>query len=179
MTTTLGQPVDDFSAQATRGKTVSLSDYRGTNLVLFFYPKDNTPGCTSEAQAFAQHHSAFQQANTVVLGVSRDSLKSHEGFREKHSLPFDLISDPDEQLCTAFDVIRQKKMMGKEFLGIERSTFLIDKEGVLQHAWRKVKIKDHVEDVLQATQALESQPAAEKKDEKRDEKKEESSCAAC
>ena len=180
MKITLGQPVADFSAPATGNTTVSLSQQQGTNLVLFFYPKDNTPGCTSEAQSFAQHHDAFQKVNTSIFGVSRDSLKSHENFREKLSLPFHLISDQDEQLCTLFDVIRPKKMAGREFLGIERSTFLIDKDGVLQHAWRKVKIKNHVEDVLQAIQALEVPPVVpEKEQQKAKQQDKETSYEAC
>ena len=154
MTVTIGKPVDSFSAKATSSKTVSLSKLRGTNFVLYFYPKDNTPGCISEGQAFAEHHEAFQEANTLIFGVSKDSMASHRKFREKHEFPFELISDENEELCQLFDVIRLKRKGDEEFLGIERSTFLIDKDGMLQHEWRKVKIKDHVEDVLQAAQAL-------------------------
>ena len=155
MSFSLGQQVTDFTATATRNKEVKLSALAGQKVVLFFYPKDNTPGCTSEVQAFRDHHDAFAAADTVVFGVSRDSLKSHENFREKHELPFDLISDPDETLCNLFDVIKLKQMYGKEYMGIERSTFLIDRSGIVQHEWRKVRIKNHVEDVLQAAQNIE------------------------
>ena len=154
MSVTLGQPVTDFTAQATSDITVNLSAMKGQNTVLFFYPKDNTPGCTSEGQAFRDLHEQFKEANTVVFGVSRDSLKSHDNFRTKHELPFELISDQSEELCQLFDVIKLKHMYGKEYMGIERSTFLIDGDGILQHEWRKVRIKGHVEDVLQAAQAL-------------------------
>lgn len=151
----LGQPVMDFTARATADSEVKLSDLKGTKVVLFFYPKDNTPGCTSEAQAFRDHYPAFKKAETLVFGVSRDSLKSHENFLQKHNLPFQLISDPDETLCQLFDVIKAKTLYGKSYMGIERSTFLIDRNGILQHEWRKVRIKNHVADVLQAAQALE------------------------
>ncbi|MDB2384402.1 peroxiredoxin [Endozoicomonas sp.] len=155
MSFSLGQQVTDFTATATRNKEIKLSALARQKIILFFYPKDNTPGCTSEVQAFRDHHDAFKTSDTVIFGVSRDSLKSHENFREKHDLPFDLISDADEALCTLFDVIKLKQMYGKEYMGIERSTFLIDRSGTLQHEWRKVRIKNHVEDVLQATQNIE------------------------
>ncbi|MCL6270251.1 peroxiredoxin [Sansalvadorimonas sp. 2012CJ34-2] len=156
MTVTIGKPVDDFTAKATSGISVSLKDLKGkTNFVLYFYPKDNTPGCTSEGQAFAENLDAFKEADTIIFGVSKDTMKAHENFKAKYEFPFELISDSNEELCKLFDVIRLKKMYGKEFMGIERSTFLIDKEGTLQHEWRKVRIKNHVEDVLQAAQALE------------------------
>ena len=154
MSVTLGQPVTDFTAQATSDTPVKLSAMKGQKIVLFFYPKDNTPGCTSEGQAFRDLYQEFLAADTVIFGVSRDSLKSHDNFRAKHEFPFELISDPEEELCNHFDVIKLKKLYGKEYMGIERSTFLIDREGVLQHEWRKVRIKGHVEDVLQAAQAL-------------------------
>ncbi len=158
MTVTIGKPVEDFTAQATSNTSVSLKDLMGSsNCVLYFYPRDNTPGCTSEGQAFTENFQAFRDVNTLVFGVSKDSMKSHENFKAKYEYPFELISDPDEELCKLFDVIRLKRMYGKEFMGIERSTFLIDKDGILQHEWRKVKIKGHVEDVLQAAQALERQ----------------------
>lgn len=147
----IGQPVPDFSAAATRGN-VHLSDYAGRRLVLYFYPRDNTPGCTAEAVAFRDHHEAFAEANTAVLGVSRDSIRSHEGFRAKLELPFDLISDPDETLCMQYGVMRQKKMYGKLVRGIERSTFLIDTDGTLLQAWRGMKVAGHVEQVLAAVQ---------------------------
>ena len=155
MSLSLGQQVTEFTATATREKTLTLADFEGHKVVLFFYPKDNTPGCTSEVQAFRDNYEAFAESGTLVFGVSRDSLKSHENFREKHQLPFDLISDPDETLCKLFDVIKLKQMYGKEYMGIERSTFLIDRSGMIQHEWRKVRIKGHVDDVLQAAQTVE------------------------
>ena len=157
MSVTLGHPVPDFTAEATGNTQVSLSALRGQKVVLFFYPKDNTPGCTSEGQAFRDHFADFTDSDTLIFGVSKDSLKSHENFKAKHEFPFELISDPDESLCQLFDVIKLKKMYGKEYMGIERSTFLIDSNGVLQHEWRKVRIKNHVEDVLQAAQMVDTQ----------------------
>jgi peroxiredoxin Q/BCP len=154
MSFTLGQPVTEFTAQATNNTTVTLAGLKGKKAVIYFYPKDNTPGCTSQGQTFRDLYADFQEADTLIFGVSRDSLKSHENFKAKHEFPFELISDPDEELCKLFDVIKLKNMYGKEYIGIERSTFLIDREGILQHEWRKVRIKNHVEDVLQAAQAL-------------------------
>ena len=151
----IGKPAPDFEAAATRNRTIRLSDFRGErNVVLYFYPKDNTPGCSQEAQDFRDHWRRFTSRKTVILGVSRDSLASHERFREKFQLPFDLISDPDEVVCTLYDVIRMKNMYGKKVRGIERSTFLIDRDGILRREWRKVKIKGHVEEVLEAVKAL-------------------------
>ncbi|WP_281648143.1 peroxiredoxin [Parendozoicomonas sp. Alg238-R29] len=154
MTVSIGKPVENFSAKATNDTTVSLKSLKGTNFVLYFYPKDNTPGCISEGQAFSEYHSLFLEADTLVFGVSQDTMTSHNKFREKHGFPFELVADTKGELCEHFDVIRMKKKGEEEFLGIERSTFLIDKDGLLQHEWRKVKIKNHVDDVLQATQAL-------------------------
>ena len=154
MSFTLGQPVPDFTALATNSTTVSLEELKGKKFVLYFYPKDNTPGCISEGEAFRDLYSEFQAADTLIFGVSRESLESHEKFKAKYEFPFELISDPEEALCQLFDVIKLKKMYGKEFMGIERSTFLVDSTGTLQHEWRKVRIKGHVEDVLQAAQAL-------------------------
>ncbi len=160
MTVTIGKPVDDFSAKATSSKTVSLKTLKGTNFVLYFYPKDNTPGCLSEGLAFSEHHDAFKEADTLIFGVSQDTMASHKKFREKNAFPFDLVCDENEALCELFNVIRLKKKGDEEFLGIERSTFLIDKDGMLQHEWRRVKIKNHVDDVLQCAQAL-SKPIPE------------------
>lgn len=157
MSVTLGQPVPDFTAQATSDTMVKLSELKGRKVVLFFYPKDNTPGCTSEGQAFRDLYEQFQDSDTLVFGVSKDGMKAHENFRAKHDFPFELISDKDETLCKLFDVIKLKQMYGKEYMGIERSTFLIDSNGVLQHEWRKVRIKGHVEDVLQAAQMVDTQ----------------------
>ena len=151
---TLGKKVKNFKAVATGDKTISLSDYKGKKLVLYFYPKDSTPGCTTEGQDFRDAKARFTRQNAVVLGVSRDSLKSHENFREKQKFNFDLLSDSDEALCKQFDVIKMKNMYGKKVLGVERSTFLIDENGVLRQEWRKVKVKDHVEEVLAAAKSL-------------------------
>lgn len=144
-----GDAIPDFSAEATGG-TVRLSDLAGRMVVLFFYPKDNTPGCTSEAADFAAAWQDFQSAGADVFGISRDSLKSHAGFRDKLGLPFDLISDADETLCRLFDVIKDKTLYGKLVRGIERSTFLIGRDGTLLQQWRKVKVPGHVNAVLQA-----------------------------
>ncbi|AZT84146.1 peroxiredoxin [Marinobacter sp. NP-4(2019)] len=150
----LNQPVDDFEAPATGDQTIRLSDLRGKNVVIYFYPKDNTPGCTTEGQDFRDRMDAFEAMDTVILGVSRDGLKAHENFRAKHQFPFHLISDKDETVCQHFDVIKLKKLYGKEYMGIDRSTFLIDKEGVLRQEWRGVKVKDHADEVLEAVRNL-------------------------
>ncbi len=154
MAVAVDQPVSDFQVQATSGQAVSLSELKGQQVVIYFYPKDSTPGCTTEGQDFRDHHAQFQAANTVVFGVSRDSLKSHENFKAKQSFPFELISDKDEALCQLFDVIKLKKLYGKEYLGVDRSTFLIDEEGVLRHEWRGLKVPGHVVAVLEKAQAL-------------------------
>ena len=143
-----GKKVTDIKLASTGNKTSRLSDFRGKNIVLYFYPKDNTPGCTLEGQDFRDNKRKFSARNTVILGVSRDSVKSHENFKSKQSFSFDLLSDPDEKLCKQFDVIKEKNMYGKKVIGIERSTFLIDENGVLVKEWRKVKVKGHVEEVL-------------------------------
>lgn len=154
MTIELDQPVPAFTAQATSGITVDSEQLTGQQYVLYFYPKDNTPGCTTEGQDFRDSHEDFAAANTRVFGVSRDSLRTHENFRSKQSFPFELISDADEALCQLFDVIKLKQMYGKEYEGIERSTFLVDAQGVLRAEWRKVKVKGHVSAVLAAAQSL-------------------------
>ena len=154
MAVVIDQPVDDFQIPATSEKTVSLSQLQGKQVVIYFYPKDSTPGCTTEGQGFRDHYAEFQAANTEVFGVSRDSLKSHENFKAKQEFPFELISDKDEAVCQLFDVIKLKKLYGKEYLGVDRSTFLIDKDGVLRQEWRGVKVPGHVDAVLAAAQAL-------------------------
>ncbi|WP_166359905.1 peroxiredoxin [Pseudomonas akapageensis] len=154
MAVELDQPVADFQAQATSGQTVSLSDLKGRQVVLYFYPKDSTPGCTTEGQGFRDQHEAFKAANTEIFGVSRDGLKSHENFKCKQAFPFELISDKDEALCQLFDVIKLKKLYGKEYMGVDRSTFLIDKDGVLRQQWRGVKVPGHVDAVLEQARAL-------------------------
>lgn len=150
----LGKKVPQFSLPATGNQTIKLSELKGKNIVLYFYPKDSTPGCTLEGQDFRDNIRKFSSRNTRILGVSRDSLSSHEKFREKQNFSFDLISDEDEILCTLFDVIKEKNMYGKKHMGIERSTFLIDEKGVLQNEWRKVKVQGHVEEVLEAVKNL-------------------------
>jgi len=150
----LDQAVPDFEIPSTGEKTIKLADLRGKYVVLYFYPKDNTPGCTQEGQAFRDNIDQFTQHNSVVLGVSRDSIKIHEGFKCKQEFPFDLLSDQDEKLCQLFDVIKMKNMYGKQVRGIERSTFLIDPEGVLVREWRKVKVKEHCQEVLNALAEL-------------------------
>jgi len=150
----LNRVVADFTADATRKKKIRLKDLRGQNVVLYFYPKDSTPGCTTEGRDFSALHTRFRRQKTVVLGVSRDSIASHEKFREKQGFPFDLISDPDEKLCKAFDVIHEKSLYGRKFMGVVRSTFLIDADGKLRKEWRKVKVKGHAEEVFEAVKAL-------------------------
>ncbi len=150
----LGKKVPDISLHLTGDKQVKLSDYRGTPLVLYFYPKASTPGCTTEGLDFTANIAKFRRQKTTILGASRDKLKAQENFKTKQGFPFDLVSDPDEQLCELFDVIKMKNMYGKQVRGIERSTFLIDAEGKLVKEWRKVKVKGHVDDVLEAVKAL-------------------------
>lgn len=146
--------VPDFSAEMTGERPFQLSDYRGKKLVIYFYPKDNTPGCTTEAMQFRDLHQRFRQAGAEIFGVSRDSLRSHEGFKSKLGLPFELISDPDETVCTMFDVIAMKSMYGKKVRGIERSTFVIDAEGKIVKEWRGVKVPGHVDEVLELIEGL-------------------------
>ncbi|AIP21537.1 alkyl hydroperoxide reductase [Burkholderia pseudomallei] len=153
MSVEVDRQVPDFTAPATGGE-FSLSGIKGKKLVLYFYPKDNTPGCTTEGLQFRDLYPKFKKAGAEIVGVSRDSLRSHENFKAKLELPFPLISDPDETLCALFGVMKLKKMYGKEVRGIERSTFLIDGAGILRHAWRGVKVPGHVDDVLSAVQAL-------------------------
>src|SRR6195952_5886717 len=154
MAVELDKPVADFQVQATSEQAVSLSALKGQQVVIYFYPKDSTPGCTTQGQGFRDHHGDFLAANTAVFRLSRDSLKSHENFKAKQQFPFELISDKDESLCQLFDVIKLKKLYGKEYLGVDRSTFLIDKDCVLRREWRGVKVPGHVDDVFQAAQAL-------------------------
>lgn len=152
-TITIGQPVPNFQAAATGNKMINLSDFNGQKLVLYFYPKDSTPGCTQEGLAFRDQIHQFNDLNTVILGVSRDTVKMHDNFKAKQAFPFDLLSDPDEVLCNLFDVIKLKNMYGKQVRGIERSTFLINEDGVLIKEWRKVQVKTHVDEVLAFLQA--------------------------
>lgn len=151
----VGRKVPAFTAQATSDKKIRIADFRGTsNVVVYFYPKDSTPGCTTEGQNFRDLYQQFNKADTEIFGVSRDSLKSHERFKEKQGFPFELIADPDEKLCQLFDVIKEKNLYGRKYLGIERSTFLIDKKGTLVREWRKVRVKGHAQEVLEAAESL-------------------------
>ncbi len=150
----MNRVVADFSCASTGDKQVRLKDLRGQNVVLYFYPKDSTPGCTTEGQDFRDLHAKFKGQETVVFGVSRDSIASHEKFKAKQSFPFDLLSDPDETLCRRFDVIRKKSLYGRKFMGVERSTFLIDADGKLRQEWRKLKVKGHAAEVLDSVRAL-------------------------
>ena len=145
----VGSPAPDFEANATGDKLFKLSDFLGKKILIYFYPKDNTPGCTQEGKDFRDNIEQFNNLNTVIFGVSRDSVKVHEGFKAKQEFPFDLLSDKEEKLCQLFDVIKMKNMYGKQVRGIERSTFLIDEQGILVYQWRKVKVKVHIEEVLQ------------------------------
>ena len=152
--TTLGQPVPDFKMPATSDQAITLAALQGKKVVLYFYPKDATPGCTIESQNFRDAQDQFQRAGAIILGVSRDSLKSHEKFKQNECLPFELLSDEDETLCELFGVMKLKNMYGKQVRGIERSTFLIDAAGVLRQEWRGVKVDGHVNEVLEAVKKL-------------------------
>jgi len=150
----MNRVVADFTSDATGNKKIRLKDLRGQNVVIYFYPKDSTPGCTLEGQDFRDLHSRFRRQKTIVLGVSRDSIASHEKFKAKQNFPFELLSDPDETLCRKFDVIHEKTLYGRKFMGVERSTFLIDVAGKLRREWRKVKVKGHAAEVLEAAREL-------------------------
>lgn len=150
----LNQPAPDFDLPATSDQNISLSSLKGSKVVLFFYPRDATPGCTTESQNFRDSIEYFTKANAVILGISQDSIASHEKFKAKQEMPFELLSDESGEICQAFDVIRLKKMYGKEFEGIERSTFIVDENGVLRAQWRKVKVPGHVDEVLAAIRQL-------------------------
>ncbi|MEN8168963.1 MAG: peroxiredoxin [Pseudomonadota bacterium] len=153
-TPSIGKKVPAFSLPATGEQEIALKKLKGKNLVLYFYPRDSTPGCTTEGQNFRDLYPEFQKLNTEILGVSRDSIKAHENFKAKQSFPFELLSDKEEELCNLFDVIKEKNMYGKKVMGIERSTFLIDANGVLHQEWRKVKVKGHADEVLEAVKQL-------------------------
>jgi thioredoxin-dependent peroxiredoxin len=153
MVVAVDKKVPDFKAESTGGE-FRLSEYKGTVLVLYFYPKDNTPGCTIEGTDFADRHAKFKRAGAAVFGISRDSLRSHEGFKAKMGFPFELISDPDEALCSLFGVIKMKNMYGRQVRGIERSTFLIGPDGKVVREWRGVKVPGHADEVLAAVQSL-------------------------
>ena len=150
----IGSKVPDFKLPATGEQTIALSDFRGKHVVVYFYPKDSTAGCTREGQDFRDRIHTFRRRRTVVLGISRDSVKSHESFKARQEFPFELLSDADETVCRLFDVIREKNLYGRKVTGIERSTFLIDAAGILRREWRKVKVAGHVDEVLEAIAAL-------------------------
>ena len=150
----LGKKSPKFKAECTSNKTISSEDFLGKNLVLYFYPKDSTPGCTTEGQEFRDAFKKFKSLNTEILGVSRESIKSHENFKAKQNFPFELLSDPDEKVCKAFDVMKLKSMYGREYMGVDRSTFIIDSSGKVQKEWRGVKVKGHVQEVLEALKEL-------------------------
>jgi thioredoxin-dependent peroxiredoxin len=150
----VGKRVPDFSLPSTSGTDFSLAGQRGHKLVLYFYPRDSTPGCTTEGENFRDLHADFLRAGARVFGISRDTLASHAKFRSKYAFPFDLLSDADEAVCRQFDVMREKNMYGRKVLGIERSTFLIDSKGVLRQEWRKLKVDGHAETVLEAVRSL-------------------------
>ncbi|MCG8370266.1 MAG: peroxiredoxin [Proteobacteria bacterium] len=150
----MNRVVGDFVAEATGDKTIRLKDLRGANVVIYFYPKDSTPGCTTEGRDFSALHAKFERANTVILGVSRDSIASHEKFKAKQGFEFDLLSDPGETLCRKFDVVHEKTLYGRKFMGVVRSTFLLDGDGKLRREWRNVKVAGHADEVLEAAEAL-------------------------
>lgn len=150
----IGAKLPNLSVESTGEKTINLNKLKGNNVIVYFYPKDSTPGCTTEGQNFRDRFKEFQANDCIIFGVSRDSIKSHERFKEKQEFPFDLLSDSDEKLCDKFDVIKLKKLYGKEYMGIERSTFLFDKTGKLVNEWRKVRVKGHVDEVLDAVKSL-------------------------
>jgi peroxiredoxin Q/BCP len=150
----VGRKVPDFSVPVTNGEKWKLSDAKGEKVVIYFYPKDMTTGCTRESQDFRDLYPAFKRAKVRVLGISRDSIKSHDKFRDKEKLPFELLSDADEKVCKLFDVIKEKSLYGRKYMGIDRSTFLIDADGVLRREWRGVKVPGHAEEVLEAAKSL-------------------------
>ena len=152
--TLLGKKCPSFEAECTSNMRLSNKDFIGKNLILYFYPKDSTPGCTSEGQDFRDRYKLFKNLNTEIIGISRESIKSHENFKLKQSFPFELLSDPEEKVCKAFDVMKLKSMYGREYIGIDRSTFLINKNGKVIKEWRSVKINGHVQEVLDAVKEL-------------------------
>ena len=155
MTVKIGEKAPDFQLPANNGEIVSLSDFKGKHIVLYFYPKDMTPGCTTEACDFRDHNEQFEELNAVIIGISPDPAARHEKFIEKHGLPFLLLADENHEAAESYDVWKLKKNFGKEYMGIERSTFLIDKAGTIVKEWRKVKVKGHVEEALETLRDLE------------------------
>ena len=150
----IGKNCPKFKAECTSNKILSNDDFVGKNLVIYFYPKDSTPGCTTEGQEFRDKYKIFKKHNTDIIGISRDSIKSHENFKLKQSFPFELLSDPDEKVCKAFGVMKLKSMYGREYIGVDRSTFIINDKGKVVREWRSVKVKGHVDEVLEAVKEL-------------------------
>ena len=148
MTIEVGKVAPDFTLQNQEGENISLSDFKGQNVVLYFYPKDMTPGCTTQACDFRDNYDAFKDLNTVIIGISPDPIERHQKFIDKHELPFQLLADTEQEVAKQYDVWKLKKMFGKEFYGIERSTFILDKEGIIQKEYRKVRVKGHIEETL-------------------------------
>ena len=149
-----GKKCPKFSAQATSEQVISNQTYKDKNVVIYFYPKDSTPGCTSEGQEFRDNYKKFKKYNTEILGVSRESIKSHENFKSKQNFPFELLSDPDEKVCKAFDVMKMKSMYGRQYMGVDRSTFIVNDQGKIIKEWRSVKVKGHVQEVLETVEKL-------------------------
>jgi peroxiredoxin Q/BCP len=149
-----GKKCPKFEGKCTSNKILSNTDLFGQNTVIYFYPKDSTPGCTTESQDFRDAYKLFKKLNVEIIGVSRDSIKSHENFKQKQNLPFEVLSDPDEKMCKSFDVIKMKSMYGKEYMGVDRSTFLIDENGKIIKEWRSVKVKGHVDEVLETVKGF-------------------------
>ncbi len=150
MSISIGDKIPNLTVATTKNEALGLSEYAGKKLVMYFYPKDNTPGCTQEGKDFTEHYAEFQALNTEVVGVSKDTLKKHSNFIEKYGFAFDLIADTEEELCQAMDVIKEKNMYGKKYMGIERSTFIFDEKGLLTHEFRKVRVKGHIDQILEA-----------------------------
>ena len=154
MSISIGDKLPNLTVATTQNDALKLSSLKGRNLVIYFYPKDSTPGCTTEGQNFRDAYEEFQKLDTEIFGVSRESIRSHQNFINKQNFPFDLISDPEEVMCNAFDVIKEKNMYGRKYMGIERSTFIFDDKGKLRHEIRKVKVKGHVDEVLELVRSL-------------------------
>lgn len=149
-----GKKCPKFSAEATSEQVISNQTYKDKNVVIYFYPKDSTPGCTTEGQEFRDNYKKFKKYNTEILGVSRESIKSHENFKSKQNFPFELLSDPDEKVCKAFDVMKMKSMYGRQYMGVDRSTFIVNDQGKIIKEWRSVKVKGHVQEVLETIEKL-------------------------
>tara|TARA_B100001287_G_scaffold27194_1_gene19594 strand:+ start:715 stop:1182 length:468 start_codon:yes stop_codon:yes gene_type:complete len=150
----VGKKCPNFEGECTNDKKINNKNLLGKNFIIYFYPKDSTPGCTTEGQDFRDNFKNFQKLNTDIIGVSRDSIKSHENFKQKQEFQFELLSDPDEKVCKAFDVMKMKSMYGREYMGVDRSTFLVDEKGIVKKVWRSVKVKGHVAEVLEEVKNL-------------------------